>query len=507
MSKKEIDKLFQEKFEDFAGTPTEHVWNSIEYSLDKKKKNRKVIPIWWKLGGIAAVLAIGLLLINPFEEGLETNQTISDIENTENKQEKQLNESFESTPTVTTNNELLEVDVNEKVTSNTSSDNQNISTQENSNEPEELITVADTKTNKKESSENTIQSDLAETINASSVIQKNSGKDKALFVNSPNTEIAQNTSVKDVSDTKSYENETAIYSTTILDQQANSVENTVTSTEVESSSKITEQNKKSIFEEIESQEIDDELVAESSKNKWSAGPSIAPVYFNAIGDGSPVHSIFVPNSKSGDINLSYGLAVSYEINKKLSIKTGIHKVDFGYNTNEVEFSSTLDGFGNGQIANIDYSTTSRNIVVESNINKSASFAESKSSEFAAQNASLNGVMAQQFGYLEIPLELNYSILNSKIGVNLIGGISSLFLIDNSITLNSGDLITEVGSANNINNVNFSTNVGFGVNYKFTKRIQFNVEPVFKYQLNTFSQTSGDFRPFTIGVYSGLNFKF
>jgi len=505
MSKKEIDKLFQEKFEDFAGNPTEQVWNSIEYSLDKKKKNRKVIPIWWKLGGIAAVLAIGLLLINPFEEDLETNQTISNIENIENNQEKQLNESFESTPKVTNNNELLEVDANEKVTSNTSSDTQNIRTKENSNKTDELITIAGNKTNKKESSENTIQSDLAETTNASSVIQKNSEKDKALFVNSPNTEITQNTSDKDVSATESQENE--IYSTSILDQQVNSVENTVTSTEVESSSKITEQNKKSIFEEIESQEIDDELVAESSKNKWSAGPSIAPVYFNAIGDGSPVHSIFVPNSKSGDINLSYGLAVSYEINKKLSIKTGIHKVDFGYNTNEVEFSSTLEGFGNGQIENIDYSTTSRNIVVESNINKSASFADSKSSEFAAQNASLNGVMAQQFGYLEIPLELNYSILNSKIGVNLIGGISSLFLIDNSITLNSGDLITEVGSANNVNNVNFSTNVGFGLNYKFTKRIQFNVEPVFKYQLNTFSQTSGDFRPFTIGVYSGLNFKF
>jgi hypothetical protein len=30
--------------------------------LNKKKKNRMVIPIWWKLGGIAAALAIAQLV-------------------------------------------------------------------------------------------------------------------------------------------------------------------------------------------------------------------------------------------------------------------------------------------------------------------------------------------------------------------------------------------------------------------------------------------------------------
>ncbi len=116
-------------------------------------------------------------------------------------------------------------------------------------------------------------------------------------------------------------------------------------------------------------------------------------------------------------------------------------------------------------------------------------------------------MAQQFGYLEIPLELNYTLVDSKFGINLIGGLSSLFLVDNSVTLTSGELITEMGEANNLNNVNFSTNIGFGVNYKFSPKIQLNIEPVFKYQLNTFSDTAGDFQPFTIGVYSGLSFKF
>ena len=267
-----------------------------------------------------------------------------------------------------------------------------------------------------------------------------------------------------------------------------------------------EAGKKSIYDEIAEQEEEIE-VAETSESKWSAGPSIAPVYFDAIGEGSPVHSIFVPNSKSGDVNLSYGLAVSYEINKKLSIKTGVHKVDYGYNTNDVEFSASLEGFGGGQIENIDYSLASRNIVVESQASNKNSFSEDKALDAAAQDPSLIGVMAQQFGYLEIPLELNYTLVDSKFGVNLIGGLSSLFLVDNMVTLTSGELITEMGEANNLNNVNFSTNIGFGVNYKFSPKVQLNIEPVFKYQLNTFSDTAGDFQPFTIGVYSGLNFKF
>ncbi|WP_273568743.1 hypothetical protein [Maribacter halichondriae] len=49
MSKKNLDKLFQEKFKDFSEIPDEKVWENISASLDKKNR-RRVIPIWWKLG-------------------------------------------------------------------------------------------------------------------------------------------------------------------------------------------------------------------------------------------------------------------------------------------------------------------------------------------------------------------------------------------------------------------------------------------------------------------------
>ena len=81
MSKKDIDKLFQEKLKDFREIPDEKVWKSIESSLDQQKKSRRVIPIWWRLGGVAALLAIALLVFGPFG-GDSGEATITDSENT-----------------------------------------------------------------------------------------------------------------------------------------------------------------------------------------------------------------------------------------------------------------------------------------------------------------------------------------------------------------------------------------------------------------------------------------
>ncbi|MEM6864377.1 MAG: hypothetical protein AAF575_04310, partial [Bacteroidota bacterium] len=136
-------------------------------------------------------------------------------------------------------------------------------------------------------------------------------------------------------------------------------------------------------------------------------------------------------------------------------------------------------------------------------------ADSFSEIRSAENPARDGKMVQQLGYIEVPLELNYALIDKKFGVDIIGGISSLFLVDNTILLESLDeaLVTEVGEANNANSVNFSTNVGVGFNYEISPKVQLNLEPVFKYQLNTFSETAGPFRPFSVGVYSGVSFKF
>ena len=73
--KKNIDRLFQEKFKDFEVAPNDAIWDRINESLPKKKKKRRVIALWWQIGGVAAVIAllltVGISVFNSEENALQ----------------------------------------------------------------------------------------------------------------------------------------------------------------------------------------------------------------------------------------------------------------------------------------------------------------------------------------------------------------------------------------------------------------------------------------------------
>ena len=491
MGKKNLEQLFKDTFQDFQEVPDEKVWKSIEASLDKKKQRKRVIPIWWQLGGIAAALAILFLVINPFDAVQGTDQIISETENTANPESSNDADTNGNAIVAPTNNQVQgtlagsseEERISNTVPSNSVANNTavaKIEKEENGNEDEgraslianaqddkEVLTLADNGTQTERNQTKLLQEDISGTKNA---IAENT--------------LDQNQAVADH-----------------LNQEKESEEAVVLNEEQNPSTE-----KKSIYDAIKEQELEEEVLAQGTAQKWSVGPSVAPVYYSASGNGSPIHSDFSTNSKSGNLNLSYGLTVGYEIGKKLKLRSGVHKVNYGYDTNDVVFSSTLRASTNDQFANIDYSQNSQTIVVQSK--RTADSQNALSKEVALNSAPvLDGKMVQQLGYIEVPLELNYALLDKKFGVDLIGGVSSLFLIDNSVLLESDNLVTEMGEANNVNSLNFSANVGMGLNYEFAPKLQLNIEPVLKYQLNTFSKTAGDFRPYSIGVYSGIIFKF
>ena len=127
--------------------------------------------------------------------------------------------------------------------------------------------------------------------------------------------------------------------------------------------------------------------------------------------------------------------------------------------------------------------------------------------FKLFNNLINSSIDQKLGFVEIPLELKYNISSKKLNINLIGGFSTLILSDNEVyVVDNGNSIL-LGEATNINNTSFSANFGLGFDFKMSDNISLNLEPVFKYQLNTFNNTSGNFKPYFLGVYSGLSFKF
>ena len=202
--------------------------------------------------------------------------------------------------------------------------------------------------------------------------------------------------------------------------------------------------------------------------------------------------------------MSYGITGSYAINKRLKVRTGVSRVNLSQSTSEVY------AFTGPSIT----STASRafsipvggNVTFKKNL-PIASLMSAKLMNMPESSPIKSGNLDQRFGFIEIPLELEYKIVDKKFGVNVIGGFSTFFLNQNEIYADLHGTSTLIGEANNINSTSYSANLGLGLDYSLSKQWNINLEPTFKYQINTFNNTSGNFNPFFVGVYTGLSFKF
>lgn len=455
---KNIDRLFQEKLKDFEVTPKDAVWENIAARVQPKKKKRRVIPIWLRLSGVAAGLILLISLGNslffndapslPIENDTIVNENVSD--------QKNATDEFKTPDTISADNTNAEEDLK----------NSSIVL------PEKDKAIAN---NKNELAKQSV----------------NSSK-KTLQVKTDEARIAEN-------------NKIATEAT--IDKADAVVENTKEVIEAiaenkEDETKEDDVKKESILDAVASQEDAVVNTDEDPKTKrWSVSPIVAPVYFNTLGEGSSIHSDFVSNPKTGDVNMSYGITASYAINKKVSVRAGVNKVQLGYSTNDIlVFNSLSSAFSNSKFKNIALNKKASDMAF-ANAN---SFNDTQTPFFiSGENASID----QQLGFLEVPLELEYKLLDNKFGLHIVGGFSTLFLESNDIYSVFDGQSTLIGEATNINKTSYSANLGLGLDYKVSDKFKLNLEPVFKYQLNTFTNTSGEFRPYFIGFYTGLSFKF
>ena len=526
--KKNIDRLFQEKFKDFEMAPDDAVWNRISESLPKKKKKRRVIALWWQYGGVAAVIAILLTIgVSVYNSGSNNNPIPSVVE-TDNSNQKEENKKTETNikdSSKSIQNELKESksDYNNGLANSSSDENLNLNTKENTPSQQEnsantlsntsqrnRITENKNINNKKEVGVTEKQQGIAtisDQIKDGSKVTSNSDKSKtnSSETNQLSTENELKSAIKNtIKDSNSavVSNDSSKNTENNSNSNSDNVETTITENSI-----VDETKKQSIEDAIaeNSEDIIDEK-EEENQNRWSIAPNVAPVYYSSLGKGSSIDSQFNENAKSSDVNMSYGINASYAVSRKLKIRAGVNRVNLSQKTSDVfafAGSSTAARATNSEqpTGNINYGNKTGNIVLMSS---SMLFNSSAPEVF---NTHSTGNVDQRFGFIEVPLELEYSLLDKKFGVNVIGGFSTFFLSQNEIYADIDGASTLIGEANNINNTSFSANFGLGLDYNLSQHWNINLEPQFKYQINTFSNTYGDYRPFFIGVYTGLSFKF
>lgn len=257
------------------------------------------------------------------------------------------------------------------------------------------------------------------------------------------------------------------------------------------------EREESITDRIESLPENNIVAVNPEDKKWSVGPTVAPVFYNSLQNGSPINDALSNNNKTSDNALSYGVKINYQVSNRFFIQSGVNKVELAYNTENV---NALISSSKNAISNINSDkpgiiltpvTGSRNERVGNELNKS----------------SISGDLNQSIEYFELPIEMKYSLYDKRVGLNVVGGFSTLILSNNSLSMVTQQNVTDLGNASNLNDLNFSGNVGVDLDYKINKSWYLNVAPMFKYQFNTYSGNSGDFRPYYFGLYSGLNYKF
>lgn len=478
--KKNIDRLFQEKFKNFEAHPSERVWAGIV--KNQKKDNRRVIPLWWKVGGIAA----GLLLLF----GLGTLLLPSD--------------STEATPLVNQDIITTQSETNQSVVKNS------IDTREQQTTDQITITsneqvIATTNLSQRNSQ---TKSNITTTSNSSGLKSGKTSRSNSKINTSPlSSESNGLIAYSDVNNTNTSSTEKKATTTNqVTKDQKTTIGKEDNHTTVAANETVAT-NEKDLVEEAKQIELNKEentvaLEEENTNNsRWDVGAVAAPVYYGDFG-GSGLDKQFADNDKSGDVNLSYGLQVSYAISPKLKIRTGINNVDLSYNTNDISFSTNSLG---RTLRGVNYADNAKTIAIADNSTTQNNF----NAEGAIPNIGVtaNGSLQQQLSYLEVPLEAVYVISDKRVGVSLVGGVSTLFLNNNEVILSSNEFSTNLGTASGVNEVSFTTNIGVGLDYKMTDKVIFNIEPSLKYQLNSFDNTVVDFQPYYLGVYTGVRYKF
>lgn len=509
--RKNIDRLFQEKFKDFEVTPPEVVWDAIETHLDKDK-TRKVIPLWWKLSGIAAVFLIGFLITQTGfnSETIPSNQvTVEETKTTEDAATKS-NTDLPNLNSVTAKDK----DQQSIVVNNNASKNGSTTT------AEEATTVNNYRPQNATKKSN-VQHSFANKI----IAERNAAK-----ANKQKTDAANNTGHQNDANGLTENNKTAITAnedetsksrehTTVLDRSKEiSLESlkgspkAIAETEVKTKPKdstTTNETPKNPLEELLAAKEENKKKPEGKQSKWQIISNVSPVFMGALANGSAIDSTLAGNSKSFNTNIGFGLGVSYAVSPKFTIRTGLNKVNMNYNTNDVFYYASMETRG---LSGLSPSGPGYSIQVE-NANVPSPSAVAGPSETDLLNFEQNivhknrGYINQEIGYLEMPVEMTYALVAKKFGLKIIGGFSTLFLQDNSIAVISGNRTTVLGEANNLNDIHFSTNIGLGVKYDLFKSFEFHIEPTFKYQINTFNNNAGNFRPYLFGVYSGFSYKF
>jgi len=266
---------------------------------------------------------------------------------------------------------------------------------------------------------------------------------------------------------------------------------------------------------------------------WSIEGQVAPQYsyrsiLNVTG-GSSSKGQF-NSQEEGLVAYAGGLKVSYETSSRLSFQLGIVYSVMGqtlkdvYSVSEVQTSSKIAAtevslnvanyWASNSLGPIEdrKSSVKGLMIVQSSLSDATKYNSLINNRYTTDNLSAPSKadvqLIQQQKYIEIPLLARYMLIDKKIGLHVVGGFSTNLMVDNNVIAQSGNSKENIGETANLRFLNYNSNIGFGLDYKWWGKAILTIEPTFKYYLNSISDKSDiNYHPYSFGIFTGVRYKF
>jgi hypothetical protein len=259
---------------------------------------------------------------------------------------------------------------------------------------------------------------------------------------------------------------------------------------------------------------------ESTKNRWAIGTQVSPLYSYrslVVQDESLETANYYNQAESGTFAYSGGVHVNYSPTRRISFQSGVYYSKYGVTVDQAylfENQLTADVTRTTKFYSVNNSSGTINIADKPSVDYVTNYGQRKnqnmnSGTFDEFSMEVNsGEVIQNFNYIEVPLVFRYRLIDRKIGFNFLGGLSTNLLVGSNTYYNDNGNKEKIGETTDIKLFSYSSIMGVGIDYALSERLNLNLEPTFRYYLNSINESSyiGS-HPYSIGVFTGLRYSF
>ena len=450
-TKRDIGSSIKEKLNALEAAPDEMVWSRLQDSLDNKKK-RRIVPLWFWFVGVGILFIGGFIGVsmNSVFENVNSNQiTIDRKSSTSN--------GASTTPLDTQTDNFL-----------------------NSTQPENVdVSLKETALRNNEKVDDS--NNLNTIVKTNKPLKTKEEMKKAVKLSDSHISGSNNLNIGVVSQQVDNINSSGINKNVVFDSIKNAAHLVNQKEDLVNASASVLREKDSV-QKIKKDVLDENL-KKQEQNPWSVSVSTIFNSYDNFRSGSLLDPSLDSNQVSREFKINYGASLNYDLNQQWTIRTGANYVSYKQGTQNVDPSFT----DVTRLNYVDYSIDAATL----------DMATASSSELE---------IIQEFTYLELPLQLRYSIYGNKIDIGAIGGLTYRLRLDDAIFVRGDSGTIEIGDSSTFYDSGVSAHVAFASRIKINKRFYFNIEPTYYFHIRPY-ETNRINSPSEFRVTTSLEYKF